>query len=262
MSAPPQPDACAALVERADPDRFLATMAAPPEARARLWPLYAFNVEIARAPQASAEPMVALMRLQWWVDTVAGFGPDTLHPAHETAGPLARLVADTGLDTAPLVAMAEARRADVEPRPFGTEAELWAYLDATGGNLMTSAARLLGAAETAMPPIASFARGAALAAYLAAVPELMARGRNPLPDAAPEAIAALAREGLAQIAAARRNRALILKSIRPALWPGWQAKTFLARAAARPLLVVQGGLATSEFRRRASLLTRALFGSF
>ena len=32
------PDACAALVEKSDPDRFAATMAAPPGARVRLWP--------------------------------------------------------------------------------------------------------------------------------------------------------------------------------------------------------------------------------
>ena len=63
-------DACAALVERADPDRFTATMAAPPVARGPLWVLYAFNVEVARAPWASKEPMIAEMRLQWWRDVV------------------------------------------------------------------------------------------------------------------------------------------------------------------------------------------------
>ena len=42
-------EACAELVERGDPDRFRAIMAAPPEARAQLFPLYAFNLEVARA---------------------------------------------------------------------------------------------------------------------------------------------------------------------------------------------------------------------
>ena len=41
-------NACAELVRQGDPDRFLATMAAPPEARAKLFPLYAFNLEVAR----------------------------------------------------------------------------------------------------------------------------------------------------------------------------------------------------------------------
>ncbi len=48
-------EACAALVERGDPDRHAAAMAAPPAARARLWPLYAFNLEGgARAPGSRA----------------------------------------------------------------------------------------------------------------------------------------------------------------------------------------------------------------
>jgi phytoene/squalene synthetase len=45
--------ACAQLVERGDPDRFRAVMAAPPEARRVLFPIYAANVEIARAPWVS-----------------------------------------------------------------------------------------------------------------------------------------------------------------------------------------------------------------
>ncbi|MDZ7907533.1 MAG: hypothetical protein U5N10_04435 [Gemmobacter sp.] len=43
-------EACAALVERADPERFAATMAADVADRPLLWPLYAFNIEVARAP--------------------------------------------------------------------------------------------------------------------------------------------------------------------------------------------------------------------
>ena len=68
-------DACAALVERGDPDRFAAVMAAPVAARTRLWPLYAFNLEVARAPWVTKEPMIAEMRLQWWRDVVAEPAP-------------------------------------------------------------------------------------------------------------------------------------------------------------------------------------------
>ncbi|TNF18762.1 MAG: phytoene synthase, partial [Rhodobacteraceae bacterium] len=58
--------ACAAIVEKGDPDRFASAMAAPVAARARLFPLYAFNLEVARAPWVTQEPMIAEMRLQWW----------------------------------------------------------------------------------------------------------------------------------------------------------------------------------------------------
>ena len=64
-------DACAALVRRGDPDRFRAAMTAAPDQRGRLMVLYAFNLEVARAPWVASEPMLAEMRLQWWADAIA-----------------------------------------------------------------------------------------------------------------------------------------------------------------------------------------------
>ncbi len=80
--------ACAALVERGDPDRFMAVMAAPVPARARLFPLYAFNLEVARAPWVTQEPMIAEMRLQWWRDTVEALACGGPVRAHEVVAPL------------------------------------------------------------------------------------------------------------------------------------------------------------------------------
>ena len=59
-------NACAALVERSDADRFRAIMAAPVAARPVLFAIYAFNVEVTRAPWVTKEEMIAEMRLQWW----------------------------------------------------------------------------------------------------------------------------------------------------------------------------------------------------
>ena len=53
--------ACAELVERGDPDRFRAVMAAPVEARAQLFPLYAFNLEVARADADRQHRYIALV---------------------------------------------------------------------------------------------------------------------------------------------------------------------------------------------------------
>ncbi|MBT6544979.1 MAG: squalene/phytoene synthase family protein, partial [Rhodobacteraceae bacterium] len=63
-------NACAALVERGDPARFLAVMAAPVQAREVLFVLFAFNLEVARAPWVTQQPMIAEMRLQWWCDAL------------------------------------------------------------------------------------------------------------------------------------------------------------------------------------------------
>ena len=61
---------CARLGEEGDPDRFAATMAAAAAVRGLLWPLYALTLEIVRAPWAAREPVLAEMRLQWWIDTL------------------------------------------------------------------------------------------------------------------------------------------------------------------------------------------------
>ena len=51
--------AVAALVERGDPERWRSAMTAPPRGAAGLMALYAFNLEIARAPWVASEPMLA-----------------------------------------------------------------------------------------------------------------------------------------------------------------------------------------------------------
>ena len=62
--------ACAKLVERGDPLRFRAVMAAPSDLRPALFTLFAFNLEVARAPWVTKEAMIAEMRLQWWHDAL------------------------------------------------------------------------------------------------------------------------------------------------------------------------------------------------
>lgn len=250
--------ACADLVAAGDPDRFAAAMAAPVAARAVLWPLYAVNLEIARAPWASAEPMVAEMRLQWWIDTIGDLaaGRDRRgHPVTEALAPI--LAADPGL--APLLAgMAGARRWDCWREPFADRAGFDDYLDATSGNLAWAAARALGAPAATEPAIRDFAWGAGLAAFLRAAPELAARGRVPFHDDRPEALRLLAAEGRARISRARA--ASIPRAARPALWTGASASALLGLAERAPERIAEGTLQLSEFRRKWALLSRALTG--
>lgn len=250
--------AAADLVAAGDPDRFAATMAAPVAARSVLWPLYALNLEIARAPWASAEPMIAEMRLQWWIDTIGDLaaGGDRLgHPVTETLAPM--LAADPGL--APLLTgIAGARRWDCWRAPFADRADFDAYLDATSGNLTWAAARALGAPAASEAPIRDFAWGAGLAAFLRAAAELAARGRVPLLDDRPEALRLLAAEGRARIARARA--ASIPRTARPALWTGASAAALLRLAERDPGRIADGTLDLSEVRRKWALLSRALTG--
>ncbi|NJM84676.1 MAG: squalene/phytoene synthase family protein, partial [Tabrizicola sp.] len=124
-------DACAALVSRGDPARFQAVMAAPVSARARLLPLYAFNLEVARAPWVTEEPMIAEMRLQWWRDVVAAAASGAAR-AHEVAGPLHEVIRTCGLPLPVMDRLIEARRWDIYREAFTDKAAFTAYIEATG----------------------------------------------------------------------------------------------------------------------------------
>ncbi|MBD1205795.1 MAG: squalene/phytoene synthase family protein [Rhodobacteraceae bacterium] len=252
-------EACASLVERGDPDRFAAVMAAPGPLRGRLMVLYAFNLEVARAPWVTQEPMIVEMRLQWWRDVVAEAGAGKPARAHEVAGPLAQLIAEAGLPVAVLDALIEARRWDVYREPFEDQAALAAYLEDTGGGLMWLAGRALGAEAAAEADLRAVGWAAGLAAFLRAVPELEARGRVPLVDGRAEAVAALAEAGLARLAGAQAGLRRMGRA-RAATIAAWQAAAILRQAGQQPGSVAAGALGQSEFARRWGLLRAGLRG--
>jgi 15-cis-phytoene synthase len=248
--------ACADLVRQADPDRFQATMAAPVGARAPLFALYAFNVEVTRAPWASSETMIAEMRVQWWRDVITEIAQSKPVRRHFVATPLGRLLAP---DLAALLdATCEARRWDVYKDPFEDEARFDAYVDATSGTLMWVAARALGTAEETV--VRDFAYGVGVANWLRAIPDLEARGRIPLLDGTPDGVRALARKGLARLHKARVNRGRVSSRAGTALLSGWQAEAVLKQAVKTPARVADGALGQSEARRRMSLMVRAATG--
>lgn len=244
--------ACAELVERGDPDRFRAVMAAPVEARAQLFPLYAFNLEVARAPWVTQEPLIAEMRLQWWRDVVENAASGAAR-AHEVAGPLHELIRDFGLPVAVLDRLIAARRWDIHREPHEGIDGLAAYLEDTGAGLMWLAARALGAPEAAEGPVRAYGWAAAAAMYIRAVPELEARGRQPLP--AGFGVQGLAQRGLEKLAEARRARKVVPKEVAPALLAGWQAERLLWQAVAG-----RSSPELSEARKRWALLWQALTG--
>jgi phytoene synthase len=245
--------ACAALVERGDPDRFLAVMAAPVEARAQLFPLYAFNLEVARAPWVTEEPLIAEMRLQWWRDVVENAASGAAR-AHEVAGPLHGLIQDFGLPVDVLDRLIAARRWDIHRDPHADRAALAVYLEHTGAGLMWLAARALGAPDGAEAAVRSYGWAAAAAMYIRAVPDLEARGRQPLP--AGFSGADLARAAMDKLAAARQARKSVPKEISPALLVGWQAEAVLKEVLADPSSTPQ----LSEFKRRGLLLWQVMSG--
>jgi phytoene synthase len=257
-------DACAAMVARGDPDRFAATMAAPVAARVHLWPFYAFNLEVARAPWVTAEPLIAQMRLQFWADILDDSQTDNTPVAHEIAGPLVDVIRANNVPLAPLHAMVAARHWDIERSAFSDRAAFDAHLDATTAGLMWAGACALGLKPVLWPQAESVIRDVGyamgLANWLRAVPALEAAGTFPLVDGRPTAIAELAQDGLARLARARSARNAVPKVALPALLPAWQAGALLSQAAASPQRVADGALGQSEFARRTGLMWCSLTG--
>lgn len=241
--------ACAELVQRGDPDRFAAAMAAPVAARSVLLPLYAFNVEVSRAPWVTAEPMIAEMRLQWWRDALEEIGQGGAVRKHEVVDALAEVLDAQAADA--LDQLVAARRWDCYRDPFEDAADFERYINATSGNLTWVAARALGATDEKAVRDAGYAIG--VANWLRAIPQLESLGRVPLVDGRAEAVAALAQGALARLTR-------VSKPARPAVLAGWQARGILKQATTDPAAVAEGRLDLSEFAKRGGLLKAALTG--
>lgn len=244
--------ACAALVEKGDPVRFRAGMAAPVAARAVLFPLYAFNLEVARAPWVTQEPMIARMRLQWWHDALAEIAAGGLVRRHEVVTPLA--LAIRAEDVAVLDRLVAVRDRDVEGDPFDDEAALWAYLEATTGGLIEVAARRLGGGVALA---AAAGRALGMANWLMAMPALEAAGRQPLPDGRAETVARLAGEALAALREVRAGWSSVPVPARGAFYPLAGVGAVLRRAQAQPSSVAADALEPGQFAARLRLALTA-----
>jgi 15-cis-phytoene synthase len=249
--------ACAEIVHKADPDRFLAAMAAPVPLRLHLFVLFALNVEVARAPWVTEEPTIAEIRLQWWRDAVAAIEAGLPPRAHEVAGPLAASVAACGWPAATLDQMIAARRWDIYDAPFEDAAHFAEHLDRTAGHLMWLGCLAAGADPALETAARAVARAQGIAGWLQAVPALEARGRVPLVDGRPEAVKALAQEGLSALASARGAS---FGPAVPVLRTAWRAGPLLRQVVRDPAAVAEGRMATSEFSRRAGLIWRSTLG--
>ena len=251
-------NACARIVEKADTERFMAAMAAPVAARRVLFPLYAFNAEVVRAPWVTQEHMIAEMRLQWWRDVLEEIRSGGQVRRHEVATPLAEVLDEEG--TRLLDELILARRWDVYREPHEDAAGFEEYLVKTSGHLMWTAARALGADEAMDAPVldAGYAHG--LGNLFRAIPALEQAGRVPLVDGRPDAVRKLASKALQRLVFARQTRGFIGKTAGAALLPVWKTSALLKRAAAQPSRVSDGALDISPIRSRVMLMARAATG--
>nr|WP_252733438.1 squalene/phytoene synthase family protein [Paracoccus marinaquae] len=249
-------EVCTETLRRQDPDRFGAVLVAEPAHRPALITLYALNLELARAPFQANEPMLAEMRLQWWIDRLTGMGRGTAPPLHDVLSPLWEA---WGQDAGDLVPLAEARFRDCAREPLSNPEAVISYVDATAGALMWIAAQRLGAPVAARGVVADHALGAGLASWLRALPQLQPLGLG-LEGARPQDVlrlAGIARESLRR--AARGQRA-VPKAVAAALYPGPRVPRFLIEVERGNIDCFSEVPEISPFQRRASLARLALTG--
>jgi NADH dehydrogenase [ubiquinone] 1 alpha subcomplex assembly factor 6 len=245
----PQLSYCAAEVREHDPDRYLATLFAPADAREMLFVLYAFDHEIGRVRRIVSEPMAGLVRLQWWRDALDGIaaGGPLAHPVVEAlhAGWARFAPLRDRLDTA-----LGAREQELSAEPADLAA-LDARLTASWGEITLGAMDLLGVTEE--PARAAGRRlGVALGLVrlLHGLPADLRQNRMQLPGptlarhgltteslqhdgtaALRPVVADLAARAREHLNAARRHRRMVPKRALAALLPASLLEAYLRRLA-------------------------------
>ena len=169
-------DALLLFVRRHDPDRFFTALFAPAERRGTLLALYAFNHELARAREATNEPALALIRLQWWREVVEG-----ARRRHEVATPLGAALDAGALHAPDLLARIAAREAEAEPS-IPTRAAWEGYVQGAAGGLAVAAGRALGAEAALLPRLSDLGTAYGVAGQVRSVALLARYGRCLLPE--------------------------------------------------------------------------------
>ena len=239
------------IAKSGDPDRSLAALFAPREARADLFALIAFNVELARIAEIVTEPGLGAIRLQWWHEAIdrAARGEAT---GHQVADAIGAAMRKGKLSRARINALIDARNFDIETRIMPDWAALEAHLAATSGGLFALGGECLGSRGPSLEKAATQAGLAyGLTGLMRALPVHAVSGRVYLPADAllrhgtsPEAIlAGKSSDGLLAVLADLRLKA------RQALAESSRHVARLdanTRAAFRPLCLVDPYLASLE----------------
>ena len=177
---------CRDAVRRGDRDRYLAALFAPADRRDDLLVLAAFNLEIARAREQVREPMLGLIRLQWWRETLDPIFAGGAVRRHPVAEALADTIRRHSLPREPFDRLIGARERDMELAPNKDMAALETYARETCAPLFLLMANVLAgasqpAASERTAALDAGGTGYALTGLLRALPFHAAAARIYLP---------------------------------------------------------------------------------
>jgi phytoene synthase len=136
-------DFCAELVRAHDFARYASTLFMPADQRRALWALYAFNVEISRVREHVSQPLPGEMRLQWWMDTLAGAGHGGVE-GNPVAAELLLAIRNWRLPVERLSRLIDEHQFDLYNDPMPTMAALEGYISDTSSALLSLGARIAG----------------------------------------------------------------------------------------------------------------------
>jgi 15-cis-phytoene synthase len=166
------------IARAADPDRAIATILAPADARDDLFALYAFNAELARIADQVTEPGLGAIRLQWWREAIerAAHGEATGHPVADAFG---AVLAKRRLSRERVAGLIDARTFDVGETVMPDTRTLDAYLFDTTGGLFALAAQIVGVTAEKRDLVAETGgRAYGLVRVIRSLPVLAAKGRT------------------------------------------------------------------------------------
>lgn len=266
------------IVRARDPDRYLADLFAPAEARPHLLVLHAFAIEVADIRRKVSQPMLGEMRLKWWESGLRGE-----HGGNPLAAALAETITRFGLPLAAFDNLLQARTFDLYDDPMPSLNDLEGYAGDTESALIQLGALILaGGRDAGSAEAAGFAGVAvALTGLLRALPRNAAEGQSFLPadlldryGGVPEGVTApaslavvqatvaelrqLARRRLEEARAAFGGNALLL----PAFLPAAMVPLYLDRMERSGFEPLRDTVDVSPLRRQWTLWRAARSGRF
>src|SRR5262245_14680955 len=116
-------------IQKYDYDRYLSVIFSPDDKRDDIISIILFHIEIARIKSKVSEPMMGLIRLQWWREAIEEiFDPERTPRRHNVVAALNVLVAKYELDKDDFMTVINAREKDLDDNPFATMQEFQDYL--------------------------------------------------------------------------------------------------------------------------------------
>ena len=221
---------CASLLKESDPLRFRSIMAAPEKLRPYYFVIFALNVEVSRAPYLTKEPLIADIRLQWWLDVLDEIIGDKAVRKHAVATPLSKCIGKS--QAKELKKFVLARKWDIHSDEFNSLTELNNYLYETTGILFQVAAgRNL---VTTNKYFHDACMAIALANYLMATPDLKRAGKLPFAGLSPIEIGEQCRIAMANLKTAKSNIGNFTERERWVLFTGWKSEKILTKIFRNP----------------------------